>query len=83
MAKRDGITLVDVVRACVSLKKQERRITPSTVQLEVGRGGVMTIGRILKYLALLDPSYPPVRGGVGSEKMVSLGADCPLRIIDH
>ncbi|QKL60734.1 DNA-binding protein [Ralstonia solanacearum] len=56
MAGRPGITLVDVVRACVALKQQGRRLGPSNVRLELGRGSMTTISRHLQRLALRDAS---------------------------
>ncbi len=54
MRGRKGITLVDVVRACISLRKQHRRLGPSNVRLELGRGSMTTISNHLKTLALRD-----------------------------
>ncbi|WP_196304057.1 DNA-binding protein [Ralstonia solanacearum] len=44
----------DVVRACVSLRQQGRRLGPSNVRLELGRGSMTTISRHLRRLALRD-----------------------------
>lgn len=54
MAGRPGITLVDVARACVSLKLQRRSLGPSNVRLELGRGSMTTISRHLQRLALQE-----------------------------
>lgn len=51
MAGRPGITVVDVARACVSLNRQRRRLGPSNVRLELGRGSMTTISRHLRRLA--------------------------------
>lgn len=55
MRGRKGITLVDVARACVSLKKQNRRMGPTNVRLELGRGSMTTISNHLKRLAFQEP----------------------------
>lgn len=52
MRGRKGITPADVVRACVSLIKQRRRIGPQNVRLELGRGSYTTISQHLRLLAL-------------------------------
>lgn len=54
MAGRRGITLSDVALACVRLKQQNRALGPRNVRLELGRGGMTTISRHLRYLALVD-----------------------------
>ncbi|WP_162252956.1 DNA-binding protein [Massilia sp. Root133] len=54
MAGRPGITIVDVARACVALSRQKRRIGPSNVRLELGRGSMTTISRHLHRLAIRD-----------------------------
>jgi Plasmid replication region DNA-binding N-term len=51
---REGITAADVVRACVALRKQRRRMGVRNVRLELGRGSYRTIGRHLKLLAFRD-----------------------------
>lgn len=53
---REGITPADVVRACVSLRKQRRRMGVRNIRLELGRGSYRTIGRHLKLLAFRDVS---------------------------
>ncbi|WP_371934469.1 DNA-binding protein [Burkholderia pseudomallei] len=59
MAGRPGITLVDVVRACVALMQQRRRVGPSNVRSELGRGSMTTISRHLGRLALHDRHREP------------------------
>lgn len=54
MRGRPGITFDDVVRACVRLKQQKRKVGPCNVRLELGRGCLTAISRHLRYLALLD-----------------------------
>jgi len=54
--KRRGISATDVVRACVALKKQRRRLGPVNVRLELGRGSYTTIVRHLKTLAFSESS---------------------------
>ena len=51
MAGRPGVTLVDVVRACVVLVQQKRRVGPSNVRAELGRGSMTTISLHLRRLA--------------------------------
>lgn len=51
---RHGITLVDVVRACLALRKQGRKIGPNNIRLELGRGSMTTISGHLRRLALRD-----------------------------
>ncbi|WP_425496046.1 DNA-binding protein [Paraburkholderia agricolaris] len=51
---REGITPADVVRACVSLRKQRRRMGLRNVRLELGRGSYRTIGKHLRLLALRE-----------------------------
>ncbi|WP_409519956.1 DNA-binding protein [Pulveribacter sp.] len=47
---RKGITREDVQRACEALNAQGRRIGPTNVRLELGRGSYGTIVRILSEL---------------------------------
>jgi hypothetical protein len=54
MRGRRGITAADVVRACVSLRKQRRRIGPKNVRLELGTGSYGTIVKYLRLLAFRD-----------------------------
>lgn len=51
MAGRPGVTIIDVARACVALNQQKRRLGPSNVRLELGRGSMTTISRHLQRLA--------------------------------
>jgi hypothetical protein len=51
MRGRKGITRVDVVRACIALIKQGRRIGPTNVRLELGTGSMSTISHHLRTLA--------------------------------
>ncbi|MDR7297058.1 hypothetical protein J2X16_002405 [Pelomonas aquatica] len=53
---RKGISLVDVIRATVSLRKQGRIAGPFNLRLELGRGSYATIGRHLRRLALTHTS---------------------------
>jgi len=57
--KRTGISAPDVVRACVALKQQRRRLGPVNVRLELGRGSYSTIVRHLRTLAFSEPSQQP------------------------
>jgi len=50
---RRGISLVDVIRATVALKRQGRVAGPFNLRLELGRGSYRTIGRHLRRLALV------------------------------
>lgn len=50
---RKGVSLVDVVRATVALRKQGRVVGPFNLRLELGRGSYSTIGRHVRYLALM------------------------------
>lgn len=59
MAGRPGVTLVDVVRACVVLMQQKRRVGPSNVRSELGRGSMTTISQHLRRLALHDRHRGP------------------------
>ncbi|MBA9859711.1 plasmid replication DNA-binding protein KfrA [Ralstonia sp. 151470066-2] len=59
MAGRPGVTLVDVVRACVVLVQQKRRVGPSNVRAELGRGSMTTISLHLRRLALRDRHREP------------------------
>src|ERR1700752_4337993 len=54
MRGRRGITAADVVRACVSLRRQRRRIGPKNVRLELETGSYGTIVRYLRLLAFRD-----------------------------
>ncbi|WP_224005126.1 DNA-binding protein [Cupriavidus pinatubonensis] len=54
MKGRKGISQVDVVRACVALLKQGRRLGPTNVRLELGRGSMTTVSRHLRRLALRE-----------------------------
>lgn len=56
MTEKIGITLDEVVAACVRLKKQRRPIGPSNVRLELGTGSMTTICKYLRYLALVNLS---------------------------
>ncbi|WP_161564010.1 DNA-binding protein [Cupriavidus lacunae] len=58
MAGRPGITLVDVVQACVALRHQKRRVGPSNVRSQLGRGSMTTISRHLRRLALRQEPRP-------------------------
>jgi hypothetical protein len=49
---RKGVSLVDVVRATVALRKQGRVVGPFNLRLELGRGSYSTIGRHIRRLAL-------------------------------
>lgn len=49
---RKGVSLVDVVRATVALRKQGRVVGPFNLRLELGRGSYSTIGRHIRQLAL-------------------------------
>jgi hypothetical protein len=51
MAGRPGITIVDVARACIALKQKSRRLGPTNVRLELGKGSMTTISRHLQRLA--------------------------------
>lgn len=51
MAGRPGITIVDVARACVALRQRNRRLGPTNVRLELGKGSMTTISRHLQRLA--------------------------------
>lgn len=57
MVGRPGVTMVDVARACLSLRQQRRRLGPTNVRLELGRGSMTTICRHLQRLALRDVDY--------------------------
>lgn len=54
MRGRRGITAADVVRACVVLRKQGRRLGPTNVRIELGTGSYETIVRYLRLLAFRD-----------------------------
>lgn len=54
MRGRKGISAADVVRACVSLKKQRRKLGPTNVRLELGKGSYRTIVRHLRLLAIRE-----------------------------
>jgi hypothetical protein len=47
---RPGVTLEDVRQACDALAQQGRRVGPTTVRLELGRGGYGTITKHLRTL---------------------------------
>lgn len=49
---RPGVTLEDVEQACNALRQQGRAIGPTTVRLELGRGGYGTITKHLRTLGL-------------------------------
>lgn len=51
---RPGLTDIDVARACVSLLKQRRVVTPTNLRLELGRGSYSTITRHLRRLAIVN-----------------------------
>lgn len=50
---RKGLSLVDVIRATVALRKQGRVAGPWNLRLQLGRGSYGTIGRHLRQLALV------------------------------
>lgn len=54
MRGRKGVTAADVVRACVALRQQKRRLGPRNVRLELGTGSYETIVRHLRLLAFRD-----------------------------
>lgn len=54
MRGRKGITAADVVRACVALRRQNRKLGPANVRLELGRGSYGTITRHLRMLAFIE-----------------------------
>lgn len=56
MKGRKGVTRVDVVRACVALVKQGRKIGPQNVRLELGTGSMSTISQHLRALAFRSPA---------------------------
>ncbi|MEW6316116.1 MAG: DNA-binding protein [Pseudomonadota bacterium] len=47
--------MIDVVRACVALQQQRRRLSVRNVRLELDAGSYSTIDRHLRWLALRDP----------------------------
>lgn len=47
---RPGVTLEDVRQACEALKAQGRKVGPTNVRLELGRGSFETIGKHLRAL---------------------------------
>ena len=49
---RPGISVADVVVACIALNRQGRSIGPTNIRLELGRGSFRTISTHLKLLAL-------------------------------
>jgi hypothetical protein len=53
---RPGVTVEDVSHACEALRQQGRPIGPTTVRLELGRGGYSTI---MKHLRTLGYSRQP------------------------
>jgi hypothetical protein len=51
---RRGVTAEDVVRACVALRRQRRKVGPFNVRLELGTGSYATITRHLRKLAFVE-----------------------------
>ncbi|MBT2179328.1 DNA-binding protein [Ralstonia pickettii] len=49
------VDVIDVVRACVALQQQRRRLSVRNVRLELDAGSYSTIDRHLRWLALRDP----------------------------
>lgn len=47
---RPGLTLEEVLKACEALKTQGRKVGPTNVRLELGRGSFQTIGKHLRAL---------------------------------
>jgi hypothetical protein len=60
--KQRGITMVDVLRATVALRKQGRVAGPQNLRLELERGSYSTICRHMRRLALV---HTGVRAGNG------------------
>jgi len=73
MAGRPGITIVDVVRACVRLKKERRSIGPLNIRNVLGRGSMTTICRHLRYLALRDVHSGGANDEVGQSSIRRYG----------
>ena len=63
--KLSGITMADVVRATVALRKQGRVAGPQNVRLELTRGSYSTICRYMRRLAL---THTGVRRGNGRNR---------------
>jgi hypothetical protein len=55
MSGRKGISMADVVNACLSLMKEGRNLGPTNVRLQLGRGSMTTISRHLQTLGLRQP----------------------------
>lgn len=53
---RKGVTPVDVVTACVKLKRQRRVVGLRNLRLELTRGSYGTIAKCLRQLALVEIS---------------------------
>ncbi len=51
---RKGVTAVDVVTACVALKRQGRSVGVRNLRLELERGSYGTIAKCLRQLALVE-----------------------------
>ena len=51
---RKGVTPVDVVTACVELKRQRRSVGVRNLRLELARGSYGTIAKCLRKLALVE-----------------------------
>jgi len=51
---RKGVTPVDVVTACVKLKRQRRVVGLRNLRLELTRGSYGTIAKCLRQLALVE-----------------------------
>jgi hypothetical protein len=51
---RKGVTAVDVVTACVELKRQGRSVGVRNLRLELARGSYGTIAKCLRQLALVE-----------------------------
>lgn len=51
---RKGVTVVDVVTACVALKRQGRSVGVRNLRLELERGSYGTIAKCLRQLALVE-----------------------------
>lgn len=51
---RKGVTSIDVVTACVELKRQGRAVGVRNLRLELARGSYGTIAKCLRHLALVE-----------------------------
>lgn len=60
--KHRGVTMVDVLRATIALRKQGRVAGPQNLRLELARGSYSTICRHMRLLALV---HTGVRKGNG------------------